>query len=107
MKLEGEYAVDKSQKAHRVASLIVYAIWIGLAFNNRGLGQAFKTAAYFLLPLSCIWFAASMASYTGVLWGSGRFIDEHSNPAFLRWGGWFLLFFVPVFLMMLSNDNNR
>jgi CDP-diglyceride synthetase len=99
MKLEGEYAVDKSQKSHRIASGIVYALWIGLSFFTNGLGQAFKTAAYYLLPMACIWFSDAMASYTGVMWGRGRFIEKRSHPFFLRWGAWFLLLFVPLFLL--------
>ena len=102
MKLEGEYAVDGRQRAHRVASGLIYALWIGLTFYRSGLGEAFKTAAYFLLPLSCIWFSGAMASYTGVLWGRGRFIEERSHPAFLRWGGWFLLLLVPLALMLMA-----
>ena len=101
MNLEGEYAVDKSQRAHRIASGIVFVVWIGLAFYTRGLGQAFKTAAYYILPMSCIWFSESMASYTGVLWGRGRPIDERSHPTLLGWGGWILLLFVPLFLLTL------
>lgn len=101
MNLEGEYAVDKSQRAHRIASGLVFAIWIGLAFYKSGLGQAFKTAGAYLLPMSCIWFSEAMAGYTGVLWGRGRPIDERSHPTFLRWGGWFLLLFVPLFLLVL------
>ena len=101
MILEGEYAVDKSQRAHRIASGIVFGVWIGLAFYSRGLGQAFKTTAYYLLPISCIWFSEAMAAYTGVLWGRGRPIDERSHPTFLRWGGWFLLLFVPLFPLIL------
>ena len=101
MNLEGEYAVDKSQRAHRIASGIVYAVWIGLAYYTGGMIQAFKTAAYYLLPMSCIWFSDAMAAYTGVLLGRGRAIDERSHPTFLRWGGWFLLLFVPLFLLTL------
>ncbi len=101
MNLEGEYAVDKSQRAHRIASGIVFAVWIILSFYKRGLGQAFKTAAYYILPMSCIWFSEAMAGYTGVLWGRGRAIDERSHPTLLRWGGWFLLLFVPLFLLTL------
>lgn len=101
MNLEGEYAVDKSQRAHRIASGIVFAVWIGLAFYTRGLGQAFRTGAYYSLPMSCIWFSEAMADYTGVLLGKGRAIDERSHPTFLRWGGWFVLLFVPLFLLIL------
>ncbi len=105
MNLEGEYALDKSQRAHRIASGIVFAVWIGLAFYTRGLGQAFRTAAYYLLPLSCIWFSDAMAGYTGGLLGRGRAIDGRSHPTFLRWGGWFLLLFVPLFLLILFSLN--
>jgi len=101
MNLEGEYAVDKAQQAHRIASGIVFVVWIGLAFYTRGMGQAFKTAAYYLLPMSCIWFSDAMAGYAGVFLGRGRVIDERSHPTFLRWGGWFLLLFVPLFLLAL------
>ena len=96
-----EYAVDKKQMIHRIASGIVYACWVLLALYSHGVGQAFKTAAYYLIPLSCIWFSDAMASYTGVLWGKGRYIDTPSHPAFLRWAGWFLLLFVPLFLILL------
>jgi CDP-diglyceride synthetase len=101
MNLEGEYAVDKNQRAHRIASCIVYAVWIGLSFHTNGIGQAFKTAAYYILPMACIWFPDAMASYTGIMWGRGRFIEERSHPVFLRWGGWFLLLIAPLFLIVM------
>jgi CDP-diglyceride synthetase len=101
MKLEGEYAVDKGQKAHRISSTIVYAVWIGLSLKTGGVGQAFKTAAFYLLPMACIWFSDAMASYTGVMMGGGRFIEERSHPVFLRWGGWFLLLAVPLVLIAM------
>lgn len=100
MNLEGEYATDRRQRAHRVVSGIVYAIWIGLALYSGGLGNAFKAAAYYLLPMACIWFSDAMASYTGVAWGRGRFISERSHAGFLRWGGWFVLVFVPLMILI-------
>jgi hypothetical protein len=102
MNLEGEYAVDKGQRAHRIASGVVYAVWIGLSFCTNGPGPAFKTAACYLLPMACIWFPDAMASYSGVMWGRGRLIEERSHPVFLRWGGWFLLLLVPLGLIGLS-----
>lgn len=102
MKLEGEYAVDKRQRAHRIASGMVYVFWIGLTLYTAGLGQAFRTAGFYLLPVACIWFSDAMASYTGVIGGGGRLVGERSHPVFLRWGGWFLLLAVPLaFLAML------
>ena len=101
MNLEGEYAIDKSQRAHRFASGVVYSAWIALSFHTNGLGQAFKTAACFLLPMACIWFSDAMASYTGVMWGRGRLIEERSHPVFLRWGAWFLLLLVPLGLIAM------
>jgi uncharacterized membrane protein YoaT (DUF817 family) len=101
MNLEGEYAVDKSQRAHRIASGIVFVAWIVLAFYTSDLGRSFKAAAYFLLPTACIWFPDAMASYTGVLWGRGRFVGTRSHPTFVRWAGWFLLLIVPLILMAI------
>jgi CDP-diglyceride synthetase len=105
MKLEGEYAVDKSQTVHRIASAIIFIVWIVLAFYMHGMGYAFKRAAYYFIPLCCIWFPDAMAGYTGILLGRGRLIDERSHPTFLRWGGWFLLLFVPLFLLALFTLN--
>jgi CDP-diglyceride synthetase len=105
MKDEPEYAVDKVQMTHRTASGTVFSCWFFLAFFTQGLGQAFKTAAYYLLPLSCIWFSDSMVSYTGVMWGRGRYVDSPSDPVFLRLGGWFLLLIVPLFLMLIFAMN--
>lgn len=101
MKLEGEYAVDRRQRVHRIVAGVVYVTWIGLTFYKSGLGQAFRTASYYLLPLVCIWFSEAMASYTGVIGGRGRFVEERSHPIFLRWGGWFLLLIVPLILMTM------
>lgn len=100
MKLEGEYAVDKGQRAHRIASAVVLAIWIGLAFHKNGLEQAFKTAAYFLLPMACIWYSDVLAAYTGSM-GSTSFVDERSHPVLLRWAGWLVLLVVPLVLMVM------
>jgi hypothetical protein len=99
MKLEGDYAVDKSQRMHRIASLIVYVVWIGFAFDKHGLSQAFRTAVYYFLPMGCIWFPEALGSYTSRSF-SGRAIDETSHPTFLRWAGWFLLLLVPLFLLV-------
>lgn len=102
MKLEGEYAVDKGQRAHRIASGVVYVFLIGLTLYTTGLGQAFRTAGYYLLPVACIWFSDAMASYTGVIGGRGRLVEERSHPVFLRWGGWFLLLAVPLALLAMA-----
>jgi hypothetical protein len=101
MKLEGEYAVDKVARAHRIASGVVCAVWILLSFDRHGLGPAFRTAAYYLLPMACIWFPDAMASYTGVIWGMGRYVTERSHPLFIRWAGWFLLLIVPLIFMAI------
>ncbi|MGB1130015.1 MAG: hypothetical protein ACPG4K_08190 [Haloferula sp.] len=98
MKLEGEYAVCKGQRAHRFASALVYLIWIALVFSTGGLGHAFKAAAYYLLPMACIWFPDAMGNYTGALWARGPLVDERSHPTFLRWAGWFLLLVVPILI---------
>jgi hypothetical protein len=99
MKLEGDYAVDKSQRIHRITSLIVYVVWIGFAFEKHGMGQAFRAALYYFLPMGCIWFPEALGSYTSRSF-SRQAIDETSHPIFLRWAGWFLLLLVPLFLLV-------
>jgi hypothetical protein len=98
MKLEGDYAVDKSQRAHRIASAVVLCVWIGLAFHYRGLGQALRTAAAFVLPMGCIWIPDVLGSFTG-LPGGPQIVDERSHPIFLRWAGWLVLLVVPLVLI--------
>jgi hypothetical protein len=101
MKLEGEYAVDKSEQAHRIASAVVYLLWIGLAFYNRGVGGAFKTAGYYFIPMACIWFSEAMATYTGYVPFIGGRIYERSHPLALRWGAWFLLLIAPLIVIFI------
>lgn len=98
MKLEGEYAVDKWERAHRITSGIVWGVWVGLALYTHGPVLAFRIAVFYLVPMTCIWLPEAMASYTRFPWSR---IDERSHPTFLRWGGWFLLLFVPVFFLIL------
>ena len=103
MKLEGDYAVGRSEKIHRTASLVVAVFLIALVFHRAGLGQAIRFSGFCLLPLSCIWFPESMASFRDTGYRAGRGIDAPSHPVFLRWGGWFLLAGVPAFLWWIGH----
>lgn len=102
MKLEGEYAVDKKQRVHRMASLVVLLIWCFLIWHRSGLPYAIRGAAFYLFPLLIIWFPEAMSRYRGIVLGRGRNIDQPSHPTLLRWAGWFLLLFVPMFIMIVG-----
>ena len=102
MNLEGEYAVDKSQRAHRIASGIVFAAWIGLAFYTRGMGQAFKTAAYYLLPMSCI-----QESFWA---GDGSSMNDHILHTYVGADGFYsclCLCYCSLFLHSTSKPRRR
>lgn len=102
---ESADAVEKNQRAHRVASGVVFAFWIGLSFHTHGLGAALKTALHYSLPLACIWHPTALASYTGFLGGINRFVQQPSHPVFLRWAAWFLLLIVPLILIAVFSQN--
>ena len=98
---EANYAVDKKQKVHRIASVCVLLVWVILAFRFDHLRAVFRALLYYALPMACIWFPDAMSQYKGVLLGRGRYIDKPSSPTFLRWGGWFMLLVVPCLLFLL------
>lgn len=102
MKLEGEYAVDKKQRIHRIASLVVLLIWFFLIWHNSGLPYAIRGATVYAFPLAIIWFPEPMSRYSGLVLGRGRHIDQPSHPVILRWAGWFLLLFVPLFIIVIG-----
>ena len=100
---EADSAIDKGQRAHRIASILVWSIWVILAFIHGDHAVAIRTGLFFLLPLAGIWFPEALASYTGVTLAKGRYIDKPSHPIFLKWACWWLLVFVPLFLLWLRS----
>ncbi|MFT4177371.1 MAG: hypothetical protein QM627_12040 [Luteolibacter sp.] len=98
MKLEGEYAVDKWQRAHRIVSgLLAFAVVGIVALDN--LGLAFRVAAVYVLPLVCIWFSDRLEDYRGRL--LNVLITESSPEKWLRWGGWFALLAVSGCILIV------
>ncbi len=98
---EANYAVDKKQRIHRIASLSIFLVWVILGYRAGGLAGVMRVSLFFSLPMACIWFPDAMSEYRGIVLGKGRYIDKPSNPIFLRWGGWFLLLFVPCLLFLM------
>lgn len=93
---EPEYAVDKVQRAHRIASACVYFTWLVVAYFDGGFVKSFLVSRMLIIPVLCIWFSSAMAMFTNAK------ITEPSHPMFLRWAGWFVLLVVPVFLAIVS-----
>ncbi len=90
MKLEGEYAVDKKQRWHRILSAVVFCLLLAFRAWLHGPHTVIYFAAIYGLPLALIWFPDAMSRYNGMVLGRGRHIDQPSHPVFLRWAGWFL-----------------
>jgi hypothetical protein len=103
MNLEGEYAIDKSRRAHRIASALVLALWIILSFYMRGLGQAFKTAVYCELPMSASVYPKRWQAIQGGFGAEGELFYERSYPILLCWG-WMVS---PLVCATVSADSLR
>ena len=104
MKIEGEYAVDKSEKYHRIASLIFVIIWVGLVFYNRGPVSGLRSTLYFFIPLACIWFPEAMATRAGLSLLMRSDVPFASEAVYLRWAGWCLLLMpliIPLIVWMI------
>ena len=63
------------------------------------LGAALGLAIYLLLPLLCIWFGDEMGNYIGSL--PGPAINKPTPGCFVRIGGWVLLLF-PVIVVVIA-----
>jgi hypothetical protein len=83
MKLEGEYAVDKSDKYHRIAFVIFVVAWIGWSISD-GMVGLLKSKGFMLIPLLLICFPEMMASRT-------PYFPTRTVVHYYRWMGWVLL----------------
>ncbi len=103
MKTEGEYAVDYERRMHRIASAVLYGIWIVVAFRQSGHVFAIRTSIHLFMPVACIWFPHALVTCTGMRWWwhDGAYPGP-SHPAFLRWGGWLVLVVVPSLYWFVS-----
>jgi hypothetical protein len=98
MKLEGEYAVDKSEKYHRIASLIFVVVWIGW-FSDGGMIGMLKSKGYIVIPLFFIWFPDVMASRFVSYWFES-YSATGSVVIYYRWVGWCILL-MPIIIPLV------
>jgi len=60
---EANYAIDKRQRVHRIASMYVFLVWVILGYNLGGLAGIMRVSIFFSLPIACIWFPDAMSKY--------------------------------------------
>ncbi|MCA9198562.1 MAG: zf-TFIIB domain-containing protein [Planctomycetales bacterium] len=84
------------------ASGAVAMLCIAIAFYARGPEVAFRSFAFALLPLVCIWFSDGLGNLTGVSLGLGRPTVTHATPGVLiALAGWILLLCRFIVAMLL------
>lgn len=99
---EGEYAVDKGNRAHRITALGVFCLWVGLTFYLQGLGYAIRAAAFYLIPLACIWWPEVMGRFRGfVSWRDP--VDAPSHGGCLLWAAW-LWMLLPAVVFLIAKS---
>jgi hypothetical protein len=91
--------------ASRFLSLVIAAGYLGIVLFMPGhrsipgrLGAVLAVAAYLLIPLLCIWFGEEMGNYIGTL--PGPAINKQTPGCLVRIGGWILLLFPVVVLLI-------
>ena len=95
--------------ASRFISLVIAAGYLSIVLLTPGhisfpgrIGAVLAVAAYLLLPLLCIWFGDEMGGYIGTL--PGPAINKSTPGCLVRVGGWVLLFF-PVIVLLIAAAN--
>ena len=95
--------------AARFVSLVIAAgyLTIVLFMPRHGsmpgrLGVVLAVAAYLLIPLLCIWFGDEMGNYIGTL--PGPAINKPTPGCLVRVGGWVLLLFPVLILLILASQ---
>jgi hypothetical protein len=84
------YADETTGNTSRALSLLLAVAYVIAASLDSGQKTAIQTSALLLLPLACIWFPQTLASYTGFI-GRGQYIDRESSPIMVWFLGWVLI----------------
>lgn len=95
--------------AARFFSLVIAAGYLSVVLfmpGNRSipgrLGMVLAVAACLLIPLLCIWFGDEMGNYVGTL--PGPAINKPTPGCLVRFGGWVLLLFPVILLLILATQ---
>jgi uncharacterized membrane protein YoaT (DUF817 family) len=89
----------------KIAALVLAVAYVIAAGVAESLSFAATVAVGVLLPLTCIWFAEPMGSWTGV-WR--RYSPISPSPAWLvATMGWVLLVGIPLFVLIEALNKGR
>jgi hypothetical protein len=95
---QGDYAVSRSDRIQRIVAVAIVLLWVGMVFYSGGLGYALRSAAFYLIPLACIWRPDVLAE-VGMRVSPLTTIDERTSERVVRICGWLWLFF-PLWVML-------
>ncbi len=85
---------------NRGLSLFVYFAYLAAAYLHGTGVHTLAFAAFFLLPLGCIWFPEAFGGYTGL--ASYQLIDTATPGILMTACGWLLLVGLPVLLFLIT-----
>jgi len=94
MKDDGEYAREKSEWGHRLASLVVFGCWVVAAAMWRDWNFGIRAGIFLMVPMGCIWFPQVLSSLDMNRTGDKGYIGP-CHPTVLRWVGWLFLVAAP------------
>ncbi len=85
---------------NRGLSLLVYFGYLAAAYLHGAGVHTLAVAAFFLLPVGCIWFPEAFGGYTGL--ANYQPIDTATPGIFMSACGWLLLVGLPVLLFLIT-----
>ncbi len=97
---QGDYAVSRGDRIQRSAAVAVVLLWVGVTFSNAGLGYAIRSAAFYLIPLACIW-RPDVLGGIGMRVSPFTTIDSPTSERVVRIAGWLWLLF-PVWVYLFN-----
>lgn len=97
---QGDYAVSRIDRVQQIAAVALVLLWAGLVFYNGGLGYAIRSAAFYLIPVACIW-RPDVLGGIGMRVSPFTTIDGPTSERMVRILGWLWLFF-PVWVYLFD-----
>lgn len=89
---QGDYAVSRSDRVQRIAAVAVALLWVGWTFHVSGLGYAIRSAAFYMIPVACIW-RPDVLGGVGMRVSPFTKIDGPTSERVVCIAGWLWLFF--------------
>jgi hypothetical protein len=85
---------------NRGLSLLIFLVYIGAAYSDRGPGEALGVFIGLVFPMACIWFSEPLGNYTGII--RGQLMTSSSPAVLVCGGGWLILVGIPIFVFFIS-----